>query len=602
MFAPQRLIFFKILIGSLPLWVSPLPAQTITHNDFAKSIQWLRLLDYEQSFLLKSYQSKNAYTQSFLAPDGQTDPLHELEATIKALSIPENIFEPARMPIGCVFLARKFLIEKNLKIQFPLIECPDFESWKKSIDVSELRIVYAGPYLHNPASLMGHTFFRLANPEKEKQLKGQELLTYTAGYLANTNPNDSTLAYAWKGLTGGYLGVFNIAPYYQNTGLYNNAEARDLWEYPLALTKEELDFFILLLWEKQNSEATPYYFLSQNCSYRPLEVLQTLRPSLELTKELKAIVLPLDTLKILKKHQLIDSSTLRYRPSIKRKHSLLLSQLTPEQKRLYKDLLSSSPESPPPRDPLVLDVAILLLTHKNYKEQTKLSPQDRSRYNHILLARSKIPLTSEELNEKQALKTTTGSPIDGHPSSWFSLGVEHQSHWVPTASFRLGAHSLSSPPTGYEDSTIEYLGVDWGDEKRLLLTSIFSLEEWRPTEPSLSWNLKAEIINFCPKDCLHIQAGLGFFTKEFWKAGIFAMPQIHMQTWKLHDQYQTLVLPGLEIGIVKHFESSHLQIQFGRIEHSITMKLINSNYDGIVFHLKDQQKKLSANTSWIHYY
>lgn len=48
---------------------------------------------------------------------------------------------------------------------------------------------------------------------------------------------------------------------------------RDLWEYRLNLTQDEIDLLLAHLWEIENSSMT-YYFFKQNCSYQLAKLLE----------------------------------------------------------------------------------------------------------------------------------------------------------------------------------------------------------------------------------------------------------------------------------------------------------------------------------------
>ncbi|MFR8206372.1 MAG: DUF4105 domain-containing protein [Alphaproteobacteria bacterium] len=59
---------------------------------------------------------------------------------------------------------------------------------------------------------------------------------------------------------------------------HNNIENRDIWEYNLDFTPEELDFFVAHLWEVGHAQSK-YYFFTRNCSYMLMETLDAVRPS-----------------------------------------------------------------------------------------------------------------------------------------------------------------------------------------------------------------------------------------------------------------------------------------------------------------------------------
>ena len=81
------------------------------------------------------------------------------------------------------------------------------------------------------------------------------------------------LTFAIQGLIGGYPGTFSVLPYYIKVREYSNLENRDLWEYELNLSPEEIEIFVDHLWEL-GSTYFAYYYLSENCSYHVLGLLE----------------------------------------------------------------------------------------------------------------------------------------------------------------------------------------------------------------------------------------------------------------------------------------------------------------------------------------
>ena len=71
-----------------------------------------------------------------------------------------------------------------------------------------------------------------------------KLLAYSVNFAANADPEDNELVFSYKGLTGGYPGVVSVLPYFAKTNEYSHMEARDIWEYRLNLSQEEVDQFV----------------------------------------------------------------------------------------------------------------------------------------------------------------------------------------------------------------------------------------------------------------------------------------------------------------------------------------------------------------------
>ncbi|MFX4232194.1 DUF4105 domain-containing protein, partial [Aliarcobacter butzleri] len=61
-------------------------------------------------------------------------------------------------------------------------------------------------------------------------------------------------------------------PYYEKIKEYNNLVQRDVWEYDLNLSQEEINKLVLHTWVLKDSYAN-YYFFKENCSYNVLWLL-----------------------------------------------------------------------------------------------------------------------------------------------------------------------------------------------------------------------------------------------------------------------------------------------------------------------------------------
>ena len=90
--------------------------------------------------------------------------------------------------------------------------------------------------------MFGHTLLRIDTRE------GRDLLGWAVNFAGATG-NDGGIVYAARGLTGGYQGYFSVVPYYEKVKSYGDWENRDIWEYDLALTPDELRLLIDHLWE-----------------------------------------------------------------------------------------------------------------------------------------------------------------------------------------------------------------------------------------------------------------------------------------------------------------------------------------------------------------
>lgn len=158
----------------------------------------------------------------------------------------------------------------------PPVQCKDYQDFKSAVDARRAALIFTSAYMGNPASFFGHTLLRLDG-------KGETpLLSHALNYGAITG-SDGGLSFMFKGVFGGYNGIFSVYPYYDTVNLYNNMENRDIWEYRLNLTPEQIDRLVAHIWELGHNSAN-YYFFSENCSYMLLETLNAALPDQDLTE------------------------------------------------------------------------------------------------------------------------------------------------------------------------------------------------------------------------------------------------------------------------------------------------------------------------------
>ncbi len=272
---------------------------------------WRDLLHYRPNLITPGYTSQADSSNFFFANDGKFNPKAELRATLRALFKPLFISKPNDHP-QCLFIARKNWLAKQLpalKTALPSVDCPEYKEWINSINPNSVTLAFPAAYINNPGSMFGHTLLRVDPPAAQKQ---NYLTSYAITYAANTNETNG-LAFAIKGLAGGYPGLFAIVPYYDKVNEYNDLENRDIWEYELDLTPTEANRMLQHMWELRKT-IFDYYFLDENCSYQLLALLDVARPGLNLAAEFPLDVIPADTVRVIVSKKLVKKT--RYRPSL----------------------------------------------------------------------------------------------------------------------------------------------------------------------------------------------------------------------------------------------------------------------------------------------
>jgi len=297
----------------------PLSAMA-TEGAFAP--QWLRLLHYQKKG--DKYVSVVEKGHFFLTEKGRKNPQAEYDEAIKIFNEKGNLEK-------CDFPARFMLLSKEGKVSGSLDECEEYQKYLADVQPKAVTLLFTDAYMNNPSSMFGHTLFRI-----DTKRKGTQLLAHGANFGADTG-NEYGPLYVLKGLWGGYYGHFALHPYYDVINLYNNIENRDIWEYELNLSEEELALFVAHMWEMKDAHIR-YYFASKNCSYVLLLILEAVRADLNLTDEFSIYTVPLATLKAVNRVPDFVKSV-NYRPSRQSKLKYRAKQMNAEQKRVFRDII-----------------------------------------------------------------------------------------------------------------------------------------------------------------------------------------------------------------------------------------------------------------------
>ena len=180
-----------------------------------EKIEWLNLLHYSKDS--KTYKSKVNDDQFFYADDGKENPESELIETLKNLYIPT---EDHNQQTQCRFVARVAWLSSQLDIDeesLPVVNCDKYLEWHNEIHADSVTMIFPAYHLNSPSSMFGHTLLRLDNKEKS----GSTWLSYAVNFGANINSDDNSMLYAFRGLAGGYPGLFITEPYFKKIQEYN---------------------------------------------------------------------------------------------------------------------------------------------------------------------------------------------------------------------------------------------------------------------------------------------------------------------------------------------------------------------------------------------
>lgn len=552
----------KLLLALLSLPLSALAAQSapspgeasylesLVHEARARNlgshIQWHNLLHYQKRFF-SGYRSQADNKEFFFATDGSTNPQAEVEATLRAMFSrdPELMSDgPEQQTSGkpgetrpqhpqCGYPARYMFLARELKIdraRLPAPKCERYTRFREALSAKSATVVFSSYYLNNPASAFGHSFLRINKAPISQEGRRYELLDYGLNYSAvpfSKNP----LVYAVSGIAGFFPGTFTSIPYYYKVREYNDYESRDLWEYDLNLTQEQVDMIVAHAWELGQALFN-YYYLDENCSYHVMSMLDAGAPELNLTRRLGAIVIPADTIKVL-----MDTPGLvrkvNFRPSGRLQFQQRLKTLSAEQRAALLELVARQQEDAPvsfsqKQRAEVLDAAIDYIDFQYSSSMIKPESEPATWKQKLLLARARLPVQSEPLKVVAPLKEM---PHLGHDSRrvYLDYGYGARAKGSSRLGFRYALHDLLDPMPGYPgyaQMEIFNARLRYNTEPRTLRLDDFALVHVTSLSPlssfnkRVSWRVKfgaRSVRDYTCEDCLagNALAGAGVATQPF---------------------------------------------------------------------------------------
>ncbi len=467
-------LFFLLLFPSLPG-----AAETTPYRDeLTESATKLRLPDDRYWHVLLHYKRGLFGTESlvddrkfFLSPDGKHDPSAELDAAIDGLfadGLEEQTIPRCRFPARYDWLIRRLGVDLT---KLPEVSCPTLEEHRKRIDAKSASLIFASGHMNAPASMFGHTFLRFDSSYESP------LLSYAVNYAAQIDRRDNGLVYAAKGIFGLYPGYFSILPYYDKVKEYGNMDQRDLWEYRLNLTEEEVQRMVLHVLELQGIYSD-YFFFKENCSYDLLFVLEIAAPTATLTDRFHGFTIPIDTVKAVRAEGLITDPV--FRPSQARKIRHIASSLDDADIARARSVLDNTvaPEEilavdiPDAEKGRILDLASEAVQLRYAKGQYTKEEYQR-RFLTVLSARSTIPAAETVLTPIPAPE----QPESGHGSSRVALaaGIREEDFFLEVSG-RPAYHDLLDADDGFTPgSQIEFSRAT---VRYYPDTGRFRLQEW----------------------------------------------------------------------------------------------------------------------------
>jgi len=268
-----------------------------------------------------------------------------------------------------------------------------------------------------------------------------------------------------------------MLPYYEKVEEYSDISQRDMWEYRLNLSEEEVKRMVMHLWDLQDIYSD-YYFFDENCSYNLMFLLDAARPSLGLTESHGLSVIPIDTVKEIEKKGLIVG--VDYRPSKATKIRYMVSQLSDEHQNQALLIANggSNPQDilnmdiPLEKKTRILDLSIEFIQYRYVKKEI-----DKKHYVSLFLktlkTRSKLQVSSENLYQIPE----PSHPETGHGSNRLGIGFGFShSDFFEEFCYRPSYHCLLDNDPGYDQGAqIQFCNINlrhYYKEDKFVLNSL----------------------------------------------------------------------------------------------------------------------------------
>ncbi|HET6365002.1 MAG TPA: DUF4105 domain-containing protein, partial [Nitrospirota bacterium] len=253
---------------------------------------------------------------------------------------------------------------------------------------------------------------------------------------------------------------------YEKVAEYSNIEHRDIWEYQLNLTEEEVRKLVMHVWEVRDIYSD-YYFFDENCSFDLLLLLEAARPSLRLTdafwdNKVRFWVIPVDTIRVIKESGLI--TTEKYRPSQATRILAIASRMDIGSQKVALDAANkkTSPQAvtemkiTSEEKTKILDLTAELLQYKYARKQLG-KEEYLKQFLPTLNARSTLGRQSADV---YAI-TPPLPPEQGHLPGKLSLGAGYRTDsFFTEVGWRAAYHDLLDPDEGYtEGAQINFFDI-----------------------------------------------------------------------------------------------------------------------------------------------
>ncbi len=274
-------LVMKLLLLLLLLSFTSISSATDSDELINKAIK-LNLSSKKYWKILLYYNGNKSVISSadfFIAKNGHYNPKNELKETIKAIFSPPYDNNSAI----CKFPARVKWLKRELNItdsDIPKVNCKAFKKYIKYLNPKSVSILFVSQSFISPESMFGHLALKIDRDNSDGLLSNGHVISYTA----SLGEKIFIINLMIKGVLGKFKGLFVLSSFDEFRENYNTFENRDIWEYSLKLSNDELETFMYHLWELKHINAN-YYFFSINCASIIEYMLKPAKPDIKLNNK-----------------------------------------------------------------------------------------------------------------------------------------------------------------------------------------------------------------------------------------------------------------------------------------------------------------------------
>ncbi len=457
-------------------------------------VRWKALLHVTEGFFSERSQADGL--GFFVAENGKDDYLVEYKKSLE-LYQKDPLFN-CKFPARAKFIARE-LGEEQAKTD----HCSDYLDFSKRLSAKSISLVFSSYYLNNPSSAFGHTLLRFKKESDVQESEKYQLLDYAANFSANVTTSNA-LIYAIKGTFGGFRGEFAVMPYFYKIREYNDFESRDLWDYELNITDDQIDWVIAHLWEMKQTYFD-YYYLSENCSYHILGLLNVANPEWKLLERISSNVPPVDTIKSVSRAPGLLKH-ISFRPSKRRVLLASFEGLSSKEQELFNEFKSEPWNAELTSAEVKTQARVLdtLIEYFDFQYADAIVSDDKEilkKRQELLIKRAETGVSTVPVKVDMP---EIEAPHQGHETARLGVHVGHskKGEFTSKLALRPALHDLLDPIPGQNPNAIMEMGNlelryynDRAGAKKVYLDradfiQVLSISPFTTLIPKASWRIR----------------------------------------------------------------------------------------------------------------